>query len=111
MNSFPSTSQTCEPFPLRRYCGATPLTCCPGPLASVCVQAGINPVARAYSSSDLVMYGRVGFGCTELGMDVLAFCTTQTIVSARCRCARQPAGEEPQTSFAAPSAGDRGARE
>src|SRR5262245_8648650 len=57
MNSLPSTSQTCEPLPLWRYFGATPATYCPGPFASVCVQAGMSPVARAYHASDWAMTG------------------------------------------------------
>ncbi len=35
-----------------KYFGATPRTCCPTPLASVCVPPGIRSVARAKSASD-----------------------------------------------------------
>src|SRR5262245_52099266 len=58
MNSLPSTSQTCEPLPRCKYFGATPATYCEGPLASVCVQAGMRPLARAYHSSDRTITGR-----------------------------------------------------
>src|SRR6185369_535686 len=61
MYSLPSTSHTWHPLPRCRYLGATPRTNCPGPLASVCVPAGINPAARAQRASDWVI---VGSGCS-----------------------------------------------
>src|ERR1700692_4762007 len=57
MNSLPSTSHTCESLPRCKYFGATPATYCPGPLASVWVWPGINPVARAYHSSERAITG------------------------------------------------------
>src|SRR5215467_5891756 len=69
-NSLPSTSHTWEPLPRCRYLGATPLTYWPGPLASVCVYAGISPVARAYHSFERAVTGSDRSTCatSDMGM-------------------------------------------
>src|SRR5262245_62134935 len=70
MNSFPSTSHTCEPLPRCRYFGATPPTYWPGPLASVCVAAGISAAPRAYHSFERVMTGSTRSSVATSGMDI-----------------------------------------
>src|SRR5262245_36048022 len=68
-NSLPSTSHTCEPLPRCKYFGATPPTYWPGPLASVCVPAGIRARARAYHSLERVITGSARSTVAMSGMD------------------------------------------
>src|SRR6266536_2836097 len=63
MYSLPSTSHTWAPRPPSRYFGAMPRTHWPGPLARVCVPAGMSCRARAKYSSDLVMDGKLRARC------------------------------------------------
>src|SRR5262245_33125133 len=70
MNSLPSTSHTCEPLPRCRYFGATPPTYWPGPLASVCVPAGMSGIARAYQSLDRVNTGSERSTVATSGMGI-----------------------------------------
>src|SRR5215813_10219826 len=95
MNSLPSTSQTCEPLPRCKYFGATPATCCPGPLASVCVWPGMSPVERAYHSSERVITGSERSTWATLDMDM-----TSSFM-ARRECGHDAPGELlPRKAFA-----------
>src|SRR5262245_60429231 len=84
MNSLPSTSHTCEPLPRCTYFGATPAMYWPGPFASVCVYAGMSPVARAYHSSERVTTGSERSTSATSDMDVTS-----------CLGASRERGEDP----------------
>src|SRR5262245_59042539 len=90
MNSLPSTSHTCAPLPRCRYLGATPPTYWPGPLASVCVPAGMSASARAYHSLERVMTGSRRSAVATSGMGI-----TSGFLAARKRSGdalREPLG-------------------